>query len=343
MSSPTPSAGTPAGVGARLAAFSIDVVLVGVIGVGAWLLSSSPVLAAFVAAEAVLALWIVQARWGVGPGKAMLRLRVSRADAPYSPGAGRTFVRGSLVALGGLVFVAGAWVVQASAAWDRTGRRRSWADIAAQTVVVVVPKRPRRGAPVTGESYALATPTVLGRPSAQSGRAAPSPQPALDVPLAPAWGAPALVAPPAAPVALAPGSPQPGVPVSAGAAASPPPPSAVPQSLLLLAFDTGQREQLTLPTAVNLGRNPVATEPGDALIIVTDPDRLISKTHLRLEHDGENAWVTDAGSTNGSELVDDDGRGRVLAAGVRTRLDDGVRVRLGERVFTVSRLIGGAR
>ncbi|MFG6402273.1 FHA domain-containing protein [Microbacterium sp. P04] len=348
MSMPTPPIGTPATIGARLAAFTIDVAVVAVLATVAGLLWSSAVLAAFVAAEVVLALWIVQARWGVGPGAALLRLRVSRTDAPFSPGAGRAFVRGSIVGIGGLVFLIGAWVVQASAVWDRTGRRRSWADKAAQTIVVAVPRRDRVAQAADG-AYALATPTVLGRSSIESGRAADvgrqqalAPAP----PIAPAWGSP----PP--PLPLSAPAPQPstalpapadaaGLPAAAETASPSLPGAQIPGGQLLLAFDTGQREQLPLPVTVNLGRNPVATEPGDALIVVTDPDRLISKTHLRLEHDGESAWVTDAGSTNGSELVDDDGRGRVLAAGVRTRLDDGVRVRLGERIFTVSRLIGG--
>ncbi|MFG6444363.1 RDD family protein [Microbacterium sp. P07] len=341
MSPQPPPTGTPATVGARLLAFTIDVVVVAALAAGAGLLASSLVLAAFVAAEAILALWIAQARWGIGPGAALMRLRVSRADAPYSPGAGRAFVRGSLVGLGALVLLVGAWVVQASAAWDRSGRRRSWADKAAQTVVVAVPRRDRNAA---GESYALATPTVMGRSSAQTGRAAEAAvgRPAPAVPIAPVWGAPPLLPPANVPTAAA------RTPAPAGVSPAPAPAALAPASAapripggeLLLVFDTGQRAQLALPTAVNLGRNPVATEPGDALIVVTDPDRLISKTHLRLEHDGETAWVTDSGSTNGSELVDDDGRGRVLAAGVRTRLDDGVRVRLGERIFTVSRLIG---
>lgn len=344
-----PAFGTPATIGARLAAFTIDVSVVVIAAGAAGLLSSSAVLGAFVGAEAILALWILQARLGVGPGGALLRLRVSRAEAPYSPGAGRAFVRGSLVGLGGLVLIVGAWVVQASAAWDRSGRRRSWADRAAQTVVLSVPPRGREDDAESG--YALASPTVV-RPSAVAPRpseAAARVAAASAVPLASAWGALPAPAQAIAQVPLELTSPAPAREAAgslleaeaAPASAATPMVSAAPGGSILLVFDTGQREQLVLPTAVNLGRNPVATEPGDALIAVTDPDRLISKTHLRLEHDGETAWVTDAGSTNGSELVDDDGTARVLASGVRTRLEDDMRVRLGERSFTLSRLIGG--
>jgi uncharacterized RDD family membrane protein YckC len=351
MSLPQPFSGMPANVGARLIAFTIDVVLVAAATVAGALLVS-PALGAVVAIEALLGLWILQARTGATPGALFLGVRVARADAPYSPGAGRAFVRGSLVLIGGLVLVAGAWIVVASAAWDRSGRRRAWIDKAAETAVLAVPAG--RGADT---AYALASPTVMGRASS-GGRAAPA-RPvemptSAELPVAPEWGA-AMVAPvaptsapalaaPVQPVAPAQPAPSPH-PVAAPAAAPVAPPAApaapAGSAQLLVVFDTGQRVQFALPVAVNFGRSPVATEPGDALVTVDDPDRMVSKTHLRLEHDGQDAWVTDAGSTNGSELVDEDGVGRVLAAGVRTALDDGVRVRVGERVFTVSRLIGG--
>jgi uncharacterized RDD family membrane protein YckC len=342
MSLPQPFAGTPANVGARLVAFTIDAILVAVVGIAAWLLVT-PALALVVVVEALLGLWIMQARLGSSPGAVMLGVRVARDDAPFSPGAGRAFVRGSLLLVGALVLLAGAWILVATAAWDRSGRRRSWIDKAAQTIVVAVPARTP-----SAEAYALASPTIMGRSSSAPARPADvaGSTPAA-LPLAPAWGV-AAFAPAAAPLTAAPAAApapavaQPVAQVPLGAAAPPTPTSAPSSSAqLLVMFDTGQRVQFALPVAVNFGRSPVATEPGDALVVVDDPDRMVSKTHLRLEHDGENAWVIDAGSTNGSELVDDDGSGRVLAPGIRTALDDGVRVRVGERVFTVSRLIGG--
>jgi len=347
MSAPTSFSGSPAGSGPRLIAFTIDVVLVAVVALAGGLLVS-PALGAALAAEALLGLWIMQARLGSTPGAVLLGLRISRDDAPFSPGAGRAFVRGFLLLMGALVLVAGAWVLVASSAWDRSGRRRSWIDKASETVVVAVPARAQ-----SAPEYALATPTVLGRSSSARplGAADAGVSPVSELPMAAAWGE-AAFAPPALPVAAATAPPSPApvpqaAPVTPAAApapvAMPVPPASVSAASgqLLMVFDTGQREQFDLPIAVNLGRSPVATEVGDALVVVQDPDRMVSKTHLRLEHDGENAWVTDAGSTNGSELVDEDGIGRPLAPGVRTRLDDGVRVRVGERIFTVSRLIGG--
>jgi uncharacterized RDD family membrane protein YckC len=344
MSLPPQFTGEPAGIGARLAALSIDAAIVLSIAVVVGLVTDSPAFGALLAGEAVLALWILQSRAGVSPGKALLRLRVSREDAPFSPGAGRAFVRGSLVAIGGLVFAAGAWIVEASGAWDRSGGRRSWADRAAQTVVVAAPARPtsrgRAGGPQPQARLAAPEPTVIARPwtpaavAPASGRgpvAARGPE-AVPAP-------PTPPAPPAAPVAPVWGGAQ--TPASNAAAASAS--RAVPDDAtgaLLVIFDTGQREHLSLRQPAVFGRNPAPLEDADVLITVDDPDSSVSKDHLRLEYDRGGLWITDLGSTNGTELVDDDGTTRPVPPDQRTSVDDDVRVRIGNRTFTVSRLMG---
>jgi hypothetical protein len=111
---------------------------------------------------------------------------------------------------------------------------------------------------------------------------------------------------------------------------------------LMLIFDTGQREQLPAPIAIVLGRAPEAVEPGDRTIAVRDPEHTVSKSHARLEHSYSGTWITDRGSTNGTSLLDETGGSRRLAPGVRTLVEDGVRVQLGDRVFTISRLLGGS-
>jgi hypothetical protein len=162
---------------------------------------------------------------------------------------------------------------------------------------------------------------------------------------------PAPAEPPAAPVTAgaAPDAPAPAAAIAgwAGPAAAVPvidqPESgARPTGELLLIFDTGQRARLPLPVTVNLGRSPEQTEPTDLLVTVDDPDSSVSKTHLRLEFDHAGLWVTDTGSTNGTELLDDDGAVVPLAPHARTFVDDDTRIRIGNRIFTVSRLIGAA-
>lgn len=326
--------GAPATVGVRIGAFSVDAALVVIVSVVASLLAS-PVLGAAVAAEALLGLWILQARRGLTPGALLFGLRTARVEEPVVPGAGRAFVRGLLVVLGGFVLLAGAWVVVASAAFDRSGRRRSWADRAAGTVLLSVPRG--RQAPDADEPRALSEPTVQRTGASREPLRMDASAAAL--PLAPSWDAPivAIEAPSVAGERPATIAPEPAAPTPSAPVRTP----GVGRAQLLVVFDTGQREQFDLPAAVNFGRAPVADQPNDVLISVDDPDRLISKTHLRLEHDGETAWVTDAGSTNGSELIDDDGTVHVLRPGSRTLLEEGTRVRLSERVFTLSRLIGG--
>ena len=114
------------------------------------------------------------------------------------------------------------------------------------------------------------------------------------------------------------------------------------QESLLLVFDTGQRETVRLPAVANLGRKPAATETGDQLIAVTDSEGTVSKTHLRLEHSRGRTWVSDLGSTNGSDLIEDDGEVTRLVPHERTAVQDGSRVRLGNRTFTVSVVLDGA-
>ncbi|QAY72134.1 FHA domain-containing protein [Agromyces protaetiae] len=334
-------AGTPAGAGRRILAFTVDALVVAFVALAVYLPTSSIVYTAVAAIQVVLAGWVLEARTGLTVGNALLGLRTSRDDRPYSPGAGRAFARGFITALGGLWAVVGAWVVVASSAWDASGLRRSWADRAAQTVVVAVPARRSRTAPAAVRPPA-AIPAV---PLAARPYGAPAP-------VAQHYGAPAPVAqqypvPVPVPVPVPQGQPY-GVPTQAPAGvpvrAAAPTPRADhgldEGGALLLVFDTGQRVRLPIPVAANLGRAPAATEPGDRIVSVEDHESTVSKTHARLEHSRGRTWITDGGSTNGSEVLSEDGVRTQLAPGVRHLLDDGDRVRLGNRTFTISVLMG---
>lgn len=376
-------AGAPAAVGSRLAALTIDVVAVAVVAVAVALLTRSAVLTALAVVELAVGLLILQARTGLGLGNALLRLRVSRSDAPYSPGLGRAFVRSFLTGAGSLVLGIGAWVVEASSAWDRGGKRRSWADRAAGTVVVAVPRRVRTESAAPAAPAIVAPPLPAGVSFDLSEQVTVLPGAAPALPGVAAAAAPATVAAPASAPAGAPGTGAPAAPAvpvlappqviasrdvrgvvgdtghpsdtgTGTGTGVPGAPGPVPVETgggvvggetggeLLLIFDTGQREQLPVPVAVNLGRAPAGSEQGDRLVVVRDPEQTVSKTHARLEHSFSGTWITDNGSTNGTELLDETGSSRRLAPGVRTLVEDGVRVQLGNRVFTISRLLGGA-
>lgn len=376
-------AGNPASVGSRLAALTIDVAVVALIAVVVAIVSGSIILTALAVVEAQVFLLVLQARTGLGVGNALLRLRVAAGEAPYSPGIGRAFVRTFISAAGSLVAGVGAWIVEASGVWDPSGARRSWADRAAGTVVVAVPRRAVPEATIAPSIVAAplsptvgfdlsdrvtllpgATPPVLQPPTvipapprgsvnldtdtggpdtgANTGTgAAASPVPVGSAPadvipriVSPGIASPGIVSP----GVVSPGLVSPGV-AGAGIAAGV---EAETGAELLLIFDTGQRERLPVPVSVVLGRAPEAAEPGDRQIVVRDPEHTVSKTHARLEHSFSGTWITDNGSTNGTGLLDESGRGFRLPVGVRTHVEDGMRIQLGERVFTISRLLGGA-
>jgi uncharacterized RDD family membrane protein YckC len=336
-------AGTAAGVGVQLGAFTIDVVVVAAVATVVYLLSGEPVFAALAVFELAIGLWVLEARTGTTIGNLALRIRTSRDDAPFSPGIGRALVRRLLTAVGFVVAIVGAWVVVASGAWDRSGRARSWGDIAARTQLVAVPRRDRviRPVPVRASTVDAVSPdaaVVLAAPQVVStlAKSRPVDEDSMAQSQTGANGRSALgvVEQAGAPVPSAVASPP-------SAARTPLPESA--DGTILLVFDTGQREQFATPVAVNLGRNPVSTESGDKLVTVHDPEGTVSKTHLRLEHSRGRTWVTDGGSTNGTDLLDDEGGITTLTPGERVLLDEGVRVRVGNRAFTISLILGGEK
>lgn len=334
--------GSPATTSIRLIAFTIDAVLA--LGIGGVVLATtnSPTLAAVVTVQLAIGLAVALARTGATPGNLLLHLRVSRSDAPFSPGAGRAFVRALITGVGFVVGI-GAWIVVASSAWDKRGRRQSWADRAAETVVVAVP---RRGA-AAGRTSAgtLAPPQLISmsaRPAVDEDDESDAPgvvsfSPDGVLAAAPAELLPVPPGPPPAPVAQTP-PPAPASPASAPASPAPVR-GAMPGAALLLVFDTGQRVRIDVPAAVVLGRRPAPTEPGDLLIMVDDPDSTVSKSHLRLENSRGRTWVTDLGSTNGSDILADQGGRTELLPGARSLLDDGDRVRVGDRVFSINSLL----
>lgn len=109
-------------------------------------------------------------------------------------------------------------------------------------------------------------------------------------------------------------------------------PPARPTNAVAL-LDSGQR--LPFARALVVGRNPTADARGDQRFSWPDLSRTLSKTHARLEWDGENVWVTDLGSANGTAV--EVGVERVpLAPFVPTRLLADAVLRLGDRSLTIA-------
>jgi hypothetical protein len=104
-----------------------------------------------------------------------------------------------------------------------------------------------------------------------------------------------------------------------------------------LEFDTGERVDVVSDGAV--GRDPAFTSGASAhhQVSIADPERSVSRLHLLFGPDGDapNLWVTDAGSTNGTVLIDPSGSAMVLEPGVRAVVEPGWLIRFGGRSAAV--------
>jgi hypothetical protein len=101
----------------------------------------------------------------------------------------------------------------------------------------------------------------------------------------------------------------------------------------LLHFSTGER--LGVHGSALLGRlpRPEADERFDDLLTIRDPGKSVSKTHLELGRDGDDLWVSDRYSGNGTVIRHIDGSIRRCEPGRRYRVERGARVDVGEQFF----------
>ena len=154
---------------------------------------------------------------------------------------------------------------------------------------------------------------------------------------APEVAEPVAVAPVVAePVAVAPVIAEPVVaePVVAVPEPSESMPAAVATAFTLV-FSTGERAQVVGRGLI--GRMPVApaNETWDHLIVVSDPSKTVSKTHLRVEALAEGLMVTDLDSANGTVVSMPGIAAERLAPHERVILRPGASVGIGDQSFTV--------
>lgn len=88
------------------------------------------------------------------------------------------------------------------------------------------------------------------------------------------------------------------------------------------------------------GRKPSPSEAPERaqLVSLSDAERVLSRTHALLEVEGDALYVTDLGSTNGTEVLD--ATGALLfecAPGDRTAVPSGSSLSLGGRAVTFTR------
>jgi hypothetical protein len=109
-----------------------------------------------------------------------------------------------------------------------------------------------------------------------------------------------------------------------------------PAARFVLQFSTG--ESVTVEGTGLIGRRPQA-QPGeyfDVLVSVDDPGRSVSKTHLEFGQEGGTFWVNDRFSANGTVVREPDRAARLSVPGMRSRVQRGSRVEIGEQFFVVS-------
>lgn len=109
------------------------------------------------------------------------------------------------------------------------------------------------------------------------------------------------------------------------------PPARATNTVALL--DSGQR--LPFARALVVGRNPTTDARGEQRFSWPDLSRTLSKTHARLEWDGESVWVTDLGSANGTAMEVGVERAS-LDPFVPTRMPADAVLWLGDRSLTIA-------
>lgn len=360
--------------GQRFGAFLIDLAVIVLAGTVTALSTGAVLLGLIVAVELVIVIWAWEARRGSSFGKSVLGLRTLRIDQRLPLGPGRAFTKFSVLGLGGLAAVVGAFLVEASTAFDSTPARQGWHDKASRSITVVARGRAPRTAHendlVTRASFSPEPPTTpppapvpAVLPDFSDSTPPPQPAPVGAPPLATIPDTPTLTPPPpystpsAPPVAAPPPGPAtwngrppdptappagPGIPVAGPPTTAPPhapvaPPAALgPSDQLSIVLENGARSVLPLPGRTVLGRRPSTLAPGDNTLPTPPGFQTISRSHLLIEADATGTWVTDLASANGSWLMVN-GAPRRLAANARTPVAPTARVRTGDLTFTLIR------
>ncbi len=106
----------------------------------------------------------------------------------------------------------------------------------------------------------------------------------------------------------------------------------------IFVFTLSTGESLAVSANGLLGRMPQPA-PGESfahLIVVTDPSRSVSKTHLEFGFDGEQLWVLDRNSGNGSIIREEGKIPRRAEPGRQYLVSRGTRIDMGQAHLLVS-------
>ena len=104
---------------------------------------------------------------------------------------------------------------------------------------------------------------------------------------------------------------------------------------IVVEMSSGQRFELT--ARVLFGRNPVARADDGSAQLVAVQDAGVSKTHLAVGRSGDDAWLEDRGSTNGTTILNSVGELVVVTGTQRITLSLPATVIIGDTRVTISR------
>ena len=362
--------------GRRVLALLIDMACVAAVCAAVMFAARDVRLTALCAVQCVALLWGWEACRGRSVGKALMGLCVVRYAPDIDiPGAGllpagplRALARTVVTLVGLALAVVGAFALELSSALDHE-HHRGLHDRLSGTAVVDTRVRYRGPATVGVRGYGDSTGTATGTRfdddfdydddfDASSGGiidtpmpSAPATPPAVPVPSLPAHTpeagrrAPDLPARAGAsrPGASAPpAASRPDIPARPAGPALPAPAAGQPalaeaRQVAVLYFENGNGVHLGIPSRAVLGRRPVRNDANDVLVKVPDTTGTISRSHALLEIASGHMWITDLGSTNGTEIMGEDGI-RALDPNTRTEIAFGTRIFLGSTAISVSLL-----
>lgn len=298
----------PAGPGARVGSYLVDLGLVVALAALTWPFAGSLVIAGLVALEAAIVLTIARAATGRTPGALATRTAGHRAGSDLAPGlfpqATRSLLMGALHLTG-----VGPLVTTATA---REGR--DWVDRIAGTAIADTRSVPEPVA-TSLDPYGRATAAGAGqvRRTAPSRSAQPAPVPA----------------------ATRESAPQPRRAVPQPTVAPPEPDGDRAVAEVCAVFDSGLSVPIGAVTV--LGREPgTSGDPAETAVAIPDPTRSLSRTHLRLGVDAGGVWIEDAFSANGTSYRVPEGRLSELTRGHRVHVPIGTVVVMGDRSMTIA-------
>ncbi|WP_338069844.1 FHA domain-containing protein [Bifidobacterium ruminantium] len=85
-----------------------------------------------------------------------------------------------------------------------------------------------------------------------------------------------------------------------------------------------------MPSTLVLGRKPAPQRLQDMVLTVPDHTGTVSRSHARIEITEDGLWITDLGSTNGTRVIDAEGKENVLRPGRRFEVLGKSRIFLGD-------------